>query len=51
MITQIVNLTLAMYEAIGPGFVLAAGFPVFVVALALLVRGSTRRLAREREQG
>lgn len=51
MLTQIVNLTVAMYEAIGPGFVLAGALPLFLVALVLVVRGGARRVGRESEQG
>lgn len=50
MINQMVDLTLAMYEAIGPGFLLAAALPVFLVALVVFLRGTVKR-AHETEQG
>lgn len=47
MITQTLNLTVAMYEAIGPGFLLAATLPVFLVALVLFLRAGVKRSVGE----
>ena len=51
MITQTLNLMVSMYEAIGPGFFLAAILPVFLVALLIILRAGVKRLAREGERG
>lgn len=47
MIHETLNLTVAMYEAIGPGFLLAATLPVFLVALGLLLRAGVKRATGE----
>ena len=44
MLTQLVNLTVAMYEAIGPGLLFAASLPVLLILLGILVRAGTQRL-------
>ena len=44
MLTQIVNLTVSMYDAIGPGFLFAASLPVLLIAMGIVIRASTQRL-------
>jgi hypothetical protein len=46
MITQVINLLVAMYEAIGPGFLLAMAFPVLLVVFALVVFAGLKRAAQ-----
>lgn len=43
MIGQTLSLVVAMYQAIGPGFILAAALPFFLAALLLIVRASVKR--------
>ena len=46
MIGQTLSLLGAMYEALGPGLLFAAAFPVFLVALGVLVGTGLRRFGR-----
>ena len=43
MLGEILSLGLAMYDAIGPGFLLAVPLPFVLALLALLVWASVRR--------
>ncbi len=45
IIEQSWMLVAEMFEAIGPGFVLALALPVFLAALVLLVRAGAKRAA------
>lgn len=48
MITQTLSLVGAMYEAIGPGFILVAALPLLLIALVFVVRaGFTRPTTSE----
>jgi len=46
MIAQAISLVAAMYDAIGPGLLLAAALPVFLAALVLVTRASFKRARR-----
>lgn len=43
MITQTMSLMASMYDAIGPGFLLALALPFFVLALGLFVWTGLKR--------
>ena len=43
MITQTLSLVGALYDAIGPGFILVAALPLLLIALVLVVRASFDR--------
>lgn len=49
MITQTLSLLGAMYDALGPGLILAMAFPAFLVAFGVLVSVSLKRLGRRNE--
>jgi hypothetical protein len=44
MIGQLFHLVAALWGHIGPGLALAAALPVFLVALALILVGSVKKL-------
>lgn len=48
MITQTLNLVVAMYEAIGPGFLLALVLPLLLLALLVVARATVARRGGER---
>ena len=43
MITQTMSLMASMYDAIGPGILLVAALPLFLIAAGLLIRASLER--------
>jgi hypothetical protein len=43
MIGQTLSMLGAMYDAIGPGLLLAAGLPFFLTALLLILRAGLKR--------
>ena len=43
MIIQTLSLVGALYDAIGPGFILAAALPFLLVALFIVLRAVVRR--------
>lgn len=45
MITQVFHLTAALWSHIGPGLALAAALPVFLMAFALILVGSVKKLS------
>ncbi|MEJ2203153.1 MAG: hypothetical protein P8170_03500 [Gemmatimonadota bacterium] len=47
MIAQVFSLFEAMYEALGPGLLLAAAFPALLVALGVVVGTSLKRYGRK----
>ncbi len=46
MIAQTLSLLGAMYDALGPGLILAAAFPVLLVAFGIVVGTSLKRFGR-----